>query len=125
MYEIGWYFQAAVVLTTLIETFKRSGGHWLRDELLPKVPKVTAENYYPAIIKGIAFAIALVLCFGAKADVLITLEIEGFDPKIGYAVGAILVFGGGTFIDAAWDKRKIIAELADAFVKGKIDASTN
>lgn len=116
MYEINWYIQIAVVLALFVETLKRSGGHYFRDTY-GKVKK-----FYPLAVKGIAFAAALILCFGAEADVLLTLEIEEFAPEIGYVVGAILIVGGDTLIDAAWDKRKPLAEFVELFAKGKINA---
>jgi len=122
MYDINWYMQNALVLALLVETFKRSGGHWLRDNLLPRIPRLDEAVVYPLLIKGIAFVVALVWCFGAKADVLLTLEIGGFAPEVGYILGGVLLVGGDTLIDAVWDKRKVLAEIGSAWLRGGSDA---
>mgnify|MGYP000046714060 CR=1 FL=1 len=115
-YEISWFAQNALYLALFVETIKRSGGHWVRDNL----PLVTP--YYALAVKLIALVAAVIMCVVAKADALLTLEIYGFHPGVGYVVGGVLVFGGNTLIDAAWDKRKTIAEVLDAFAKAKINA---
>ena len=109
MYELSWYIQNAVFVAFLVETLKRSGGHWLRDNL----PQ--AEAYYPLMVKALALAVSIVACFVVKADGLATLEIYGFHPYVGYAVGGVMLFGGNTLIDAAWDKRKEIVLILEAF----------
>jgi len=119
MYEIQWYAQMALYLALFVETIKRSGGHWVRDAAPAFAP------YYPVAVKVIALVAALLMCVVAKADALITLEIPGFHPYVGYAIGGVLVFGGNTLIDAVYDKRKTLAELADAFMKARINAPSS
>lgn len=108
-YEVSWFAQNALYLALFIETLKQSGGHWVRDNLPLFTP------YYALAVKLIALVAAVIICVVAKADALLTLEIYGFRPEVGYIVGGVLMFGGNTLIDAAWDKRKTIAALIDAF----------
>lgn len=116
-YEIAWFAQMALYVALFMETIKRSGGHWLRDNA------PAFEPFYPLVVKVIALAAPVIMCVIAKADALATLEIYGFHPGVGYVVGGILVFGGDTLIDAVWDKRKILAELADELRKVKLNAA--
>lgn len=109
MYEISWYAQNALYVAFIIETLKRTGAHWLRANL----PQ--AERFYPAAIKAIGLALSILICVVAKADALVTLEIYGFHYVVGYLAGGVMIFGGNTLIDAAWDKRKELAEIAASF----------
>ena len=115
-YEISWFAQNALYLALFVETIKRSGGHWVKDTLPVFAP------YYPFVVKGIALIGAVLVCVAAKADFLVTLEIVGFRPEVGYFVGGFLMFGGNTLIDAVWDKRKELQLIIDAYIKSTNDS---
>jgi hypothetical protein len=108
-YEIVWFAQMSFYVALFVETIKRNGGQWLRDNI------PAFEPFYPLAVKVIALAAPVIMCFVAKADALATLEIYGFRSEVGYVVGGILVFGGDTLIDAVWDKRKTLEELIKVF----------
>lgn len=108
MFDISWYGQQAALVAMLLESIKRVGVlSKLKDELPPTA--------YQVVITGAALVLSMAIAFGARANVLLTFEVDRFAPVVGYVAGGLLIFGGNHIIDAVWDNRKVLTALLDVY----------
>jgi len=116
MYSLEWYAQNAGLVLLVLETLKQSGGHWLRDKYPAALP------YYPAIVKAIGLLVAMAIAVGAKADLLLSIDVEGVHPYVGYIAAGIGIFGGNTILDMAWDNKALIKAVLQSYQKAPPNA---
>jgi len=109
MFGLEWYAQNAGIVLLVLETLKQTGGHWLRDNY------PTALKYYPVAVKLVGLLVAMGIAFGAKADLLLSIDVVGVHPYVGYACAGLALFGGNTVLDMVWDNKALLKAILEGY----------
>ena len=121
IYDAMWYAQNAVIVLVFLEFLKEFGARYLRDRYS------FLKRYYAIGIKVLALAFAMLIAFGAKADLLVAIDVVDIHPYVGYALSGIVLAVGDTAYDKVWDNRAMFKLIIEALIaalnrKAPVDA---
>ena len=111
IYDAMWYAQNAGVVLVFLEFLKEFGGHYLRDKY------AFLKRYYAFGIKALALAFAMFIAFGAKADLLLAIDVVNVHPYVGYALSGVVFLAGDTAYDKVYDNRKMLKLVIDVLIE--------